>query len=61
MHCRFRLVLPIMQSYSQAGEFTVVGKLKTAALENTIMYASYLLIFGLLLIYVAVKGYPIDM
>ena len=43
-----------MQSYEYAGEFTVSGKIKTALYENAIWYGSYLLIFGALLIYVAV-------
>lgn len=44
-----------MQSYTNAGNFTVRGKLKTALIENAIWYGSYLLIFGILLIYVATK------
>ena len=50
-----RLILPIMQSYSYAGEFTVRGKIKTALYENALWYGSYLVIFGILLIYVIVK------
>eukprot|EP00794_Sanderia_malayensis_P008068 gene8068-8931_t len=48
------IILPMMQSYEYAGEFTVAGKIKTALYENAIWYGSYLLIFGALLIYVAV-------
>ena len=44
-----------MQSYSYAGDFTVCGKIKTAMYENALWYASYLVIFGLLLIYVILK------
>ena len=51
----FRVILPIMQSYSYAGDFTVRGKIKTAMYENALWYASYLVIFGLLLIYVILK------
>ena len=47
------LVLPIMQSYSMAGDFTTFGKLKSALLENLIYYGSFAVIFILLLIYVA--------
>lgn len=47
------LVLPIMQSYSIAGDFTTFGKLKSALLENLIYYGSFAIIFILLLIYVA--------
>ncbi len=45
--------MPLMKSYSNAGDFTVRGKLKSALIENAIWYGSYLLIFGVLLIYVA--------
>lgn len=48
-------ILPIMQSYSYAGDFTVRGKIKTALYENSLWYGSYLVIFGILLIYVIVK------
>ena len=44
-----------MQSYSYAGAFTVRGKIKTALYENALWYGSYLVIFGILLIYVIVK------
>ena len=50
-----RVILPIMQSYSYAGDFTVRGKIKTALFENALWYGSYLVIFGILLIYVIVK------
>ncbi|GIX73917.1 g-protein coupled receptor-associated protein LMBRD2 [Caerostris extrusa] len=49
------IVLPMMQSYSTAGDFTISGKLKTALVENAIYYGSYLLIFGTLLIYVVLQ------
>lgn len=49
------LILPIMQSYSYAGDFSVRGKIKTALYENALWYGSYLVIFGILLIYVIVK------
>ena len=44
-----------MQSYSTAGDFSVAGKVKTALIENAIYYGSYLLIFGVCLIYVAAR------
>ncbi|GAB1603134.1 LMBR1 domain-containing protein 2-like [Argonauta hians] len=47
------LILPLMQSYSNAGDFTVAGKCKSALIENAIYYGTYLLIFGVCLIYVA--------
>ena len=49
------LILPLMQSYSQAGEFTRTGKLKSSLWDNAIFYSSYLLIALILLIYVAVQ------
>lgn len=49
------LLLPIMQSYVYAGDFTVWGKIKTAIYENLLWYGSYLVIFGALLVYVAIK------
>lgn len=50
-----RLILPLMQSYSYAGDFTVRGKIKTALLENAIWYGSYIAIFLVLLIYVIAR------
>ncbi|XP_023029127.2 LMBR1 domain-containing protein 2 homolog [Leptinotarsa decemlineata] len=49
------LVMPMMQSYIKAGDFTVKGKLKSALIDNAIYYGSYLLICGVLLIYLALK------
>lgn len=43
-----------MQSYARSGGFSITGKMKTALIENAIYYGTYLLIFGSLLIYVAV-------
>lgn len=50
-----RIVLPLMQSYSNAGDFTVVGKLRSAAYNNVIYYGAYLIIFVCLLFYAAIK------
>lgn len=47
------IILPLMQSYANAGEFSIAGKLKTALIHNAIYYGSYMFIFGVLLIYVA--------
>jgi hypothetical protein len=33
-----RLILPMMQSYTQAGEFDVKGKVRSALLDNAIYY-----------------------
>ncbi|CAG5120007.1 unnamed protein product [Candidula unifasciata] len=49
------LIMPMMQSYTKAGDFTVLGKLKSSLIENAIFYGTYLLIFGICLIYVAAR------
>ncbi|KAL4235670.1 LMBR1 domain-containing protein 2 [Mactra antiquata] len=49
------LLLPMMQSYSRAGDFTVAGKMKSAFFENLLYYGTYFLIFGVCLIYVAAR------
>lgn len=43
-----------MQSYARSGGFSILGKIKTALIENAIYYGTYLIIFCSLLIYVAV-------
>uniref|UniRef100_V9KIQ8 LMBR1 domain-containing protein 2 n=1 Tax=Callorhinchus milii TaxID=7868 RepID=V9KIQ8_CALMI len=48
------ILLPFMQSYARSGDFSITGKVRTALIENAIYYGTYLLIFGALLIYVAV-------
>ncbi|KAE8285572.1 LMBR1 domain-containing protein 2-B [Larimichthys crocea] len=52
--CLTWLLLPFMQSYARSGGFSITGKIKTALIENAIYYGTYLLIFGSLLICVAV-------
>ncbi|ALC47691.1 CG8135 [Drosophila busckii] len=54
------LIMPLMQSYLKAGDFTIKGKLKSALIENAIYYGSYLFICGVLLIYIAAKGISLD-
>ena len=49
------LVLPIMQSYSMAGDFTAIDKLKSAVRANLIYYSYFGAIFTLLLVYVIIK------
>lgn len=59
--CLTWLILPLMQSYIKAGDFTVRGKLKSALIDNAIYYGSYLFICGILLIYIALKpGLDLD-
>ncbi|XP_049865696.1 LMBR1 domain-containing protein 2 homolog isoform X2 [Pectinophora gossypiella] len=53
--CLTWLIMPMMQSYSKAGDFTVKGKLKSALVDNAIYYGSYLFICGILLIYLALQ------
>ena len=49
------LVLPFMQAFSHSGEFTLSGKIRSALIHNAIYYGTYLAIFGVLLVYVAIK------
>ncbi|CAG2112013.1 unnamed protein product, partial [Medioppia subpectinata] len=49
------IVLPLMQSYSMAGEFTAGGKLKAALIDNAIYYGSFAVIFIVFIIYVSIK------
>lgn len=49
------LIMPLIQSYLKAGDFTIKGKLKAALIDNAIYYGSYLFICGILLIYLALK------
>lgn len=48
-------ILPIMQSYSMAGDFTKLGKIKSAFVANAIYYGSFVVIFFIILIYVALR------
>lgn len=50
------LILPIMQSYSMAGDFTTIDKIKSAVRANLIYYSSFGAIFMVLLIYVIFKN-----
>jgi len=49
------LVLPLMQSFTQAGEFTILGRLKSSLWDNAIYYCSYLLIAVILVAYIALQ------
>lgn len=49
------LIMPLMQSFLNSGDFTVKGKLKSALIDNAIYYGTYLFICGFLLIYIALK------
>lgn len=54
------LIMPMMQSYLKAGDFTFKGKMRSALIQNAIYYGSYLFICGILLIYIAAKGVSLD-
>jgi hypothetical protein len=53
--CLTWLVLPFMQSICQTGEFYLKGKIRYAFRSNLFYYGSLLLIFGVLVIYVAIN------
>ena len=44
-----------MQSYTQAGEFSVSGKLKSALWDNAVFYASYIFIALILMVYISLQ------
>ncbi|XP_040566053.1 LOW QUALITY PROTEIN: LMBR1 domain-containing protein 2 homolog [Lepeophtheirus salmonis] len=46
------LVLPLMRSFTQAGEFGFGGKLKSALWDNIIYYTTYLLIALIIFVYI---------
>uniref|UniRef100_A0A8R1TJV2 LMBR1 domain-containing protein 2 homolog n=1 Tax=Onchocerca volvulus TaxID=6282 RepID=A0A8R1TJV2_ONCVO len=50
------IVLPLMQSYSNAGDFSALGKLRSAIYNNAVYYGTYFIVFFMILIYAAVKG-----
>eukprot|EP00095_Tigriopus_kingsejongensis_P000213 maker-scaffold55_size446313-snap-gene-0.15 protein:Tk00213 transcript:maker-scaffold55_size446313-snap-gene-0.15-mRNA-1 annotation:"lmbr1 domain-containing protein 2-like protein" len=49
------LILPLMQSYTLAGEFTPAGKLRSALWDNMLYYASLVLIAIILFVYIALQ------
>uniref|UniRef100_A0A0K0CZV9 LMBR1 domain-containing protein 2 n=1 Tax=Angiostrongylus cantonensis TaxID=6313 RepID=A0A0K0CZV9_ANGCA len=51
------IVLPFMQSFVNAGDFTVYGKMRAALFQNAVYYGIYLLVFSILLVYAIIKGY----
>uniref|UniRef100_A0A0R3S0S6 LMBR1 domain-containing protein 2 n=1 Tax=Elaeophora elaphi TaxID=1147741 RepID=A0A0R3S0S6_9BILA len=50
------IVLPLMQSYSDAGDFSPLGKLRSAVYNNAVYYGTYLALFFMLMVYAAVRG-----
>ncbi|CAJ0607390.1 unnamed protein product [Cylicocyclus nassatus] len=55
------LVLPFMQSYVNAGDFTTYGKIKAALFNNAVYYGIYMLAFAVLLVYAVIKGVVINL
>lgn len=55
------ICLPLMQSYSKAGEFTALGRFKSAIYNNTIYYGIYGFIFIILLFYALSKGVSLNL
>ncbi|KAL3068090.1 hypothetical protein niasHT_038080 [Heterodera trifolii] len=54
------ILLPMMQSYAKAGEFTVNGRVKYALNSNALYYSLYLAAFMLLLLYAVSRGVSLD-
>uniref|UniRef100_A0A0N5ALM3 LMBR1 domain-containing protein 2 n=1 Tax=Syphacia muris TaxID=451379 RepID=A0A0N5ALM3_9BILA len=54
------IILPLMQSYSNAGDFTAFGRFRSAVYNNVIYYGVYVTVFVILLIYVAFKGVSLN-
>lgn len=50
-----------MQSYSKAGEFTAVGRFRSAIYSNAIYYGIYAFIFVILLFYALSKGVSLNL
>lgn len=54
-------ILPILQSYCMAGDFTILRKLKSSFVENIIFYGIGAVTFLFFLVYVAIKkGLSVD-
>ncbi|CAF1481913.1 unnamed protein product, partial [Adineta ricciae] len=49
------LILPLMQSFRETGEFSIKGKIRYTIKANLIFYGTLLLLFIILVIYVATK------
>ncbi|CAA88936.1 G-protein coupled receptor-associated protein LMBRD2 [Caenorhabditis elegans] len=54
------LILPLLQSYVTAGNFTILGKIRAAVINNALYYAIYSLCFLAILIYAMFKGVSIN-
>ena len=49
----YRLILPLLQSYEESGEFSVLRTLWSAIVENILIYAISAALLFVFLIYVA--------
>ncbi|KAM7542478.1 hypothetical protein Aperf_G00000016730 [Anoplocephala perfoliata] len=49
------IILPIMESYAGSGEFTALRKLRSAVIDNALIYGSYLAIFICVMVYLFIK------
>uniref|UniRef100_A0A0N4ZBT2 LMBR1 domain-containing protein 2 n=1 Tax=Parastrongyloides trichosuri TaxID=131310 RepID=A0A0N4ZBT2_PARTI len=54
------ILLPLMQKYATAADFTVIQKLKSAIYNNAIYYLSYFVIFIFCLLYAISKGLTLN-
>lgn len=54
------ILLPMIQSYAKAGEFTVKGRLKFALHSNAVYYGIYFSLLTFLLIYIISKGVSLN-
>lgn len=50
----YRILLPLMQSYARAGEFTFYEKLKSALKDNILYYGSYVCLCVVCLFYIVI-------
>lgn len=55
------LILPLLQSYVTAGNFTVLGKVRAAVISNALYYGIYSLCFLAILIYAMFKRVSLNM
>ncbi|CAI2339063.1 unnamed protein product [Caenorhabditis sp. 36 PRJEB53466] len=54
------LILPLLQSYVTAGNFTIFGKIRAAVINNALYYGIYSLCFLAILIYAMFKGVSLN-
>ena len=51
----YRLVLPILQQYVNAGDFSLLGRLRTAVVRNFVYYTTVGVVAGILLVIIAIR------